>query len=60
MVKIEMIQQQKTTKQYTTSDVALVCLGLPACRAYSVLIEVTEGTRAVGSKPDKTDFMARM
>lgn len=39
---------------------SLVCSGLPACRAYSVLIEVTEGTCAAGSQPDKTDFMARL
>lgn len=36
--------------------VSLVCSGLPACTAYSVLIEVTEGARAAGWKPDETCF----
>lgn len=42
-------------------QLSLVCFGTPACTACSVLIEVTEGSRAAGPKPDRggEDFTMR-
>lgn len=51
-----------TKSSVSTCDVCschLFCPGLPPRGAYSVLIEVTEGSRAAGSKPDDTVFTGK-